>query len=324
MCASRLVFRASLGILLCVGGEAASAMICIENATAYRDKDGDGYGSTANGTALACLSPFSVPSGYTLDNSDCNDNSAAIKPGATEVCEGVDNDCDGQVDEGVKSTFYRDFDSDTYGSTVNGTTQACSAPGGYVGSNSDCNDNNASVKPGVYKTCGVGPCFRSVLACNGLVEQMCSPGAATAEVCDGVDNDCDGQADDSLVRSCYDGPSATAGVGECTAGTQTCTAGTWGACSGQVLPRAEQCDVKDTDCDGSLNNLPQLTCGTGPCARTAPACKLECWYDQFGNYRCVWDDNLCMPGTPVNEVCNGADDDCDGNTDDGVLLTFYS
>src|SRR6185295_3637787 len=73
--------------------------------TFYADTDGDGYGNTSS-TTSAC----SAPSGYVADATDCNDANAAVNPGATEACNGVDDDCDTQVDEGVQSTFYADTD----------------------------------------------------------------------------------------------------------------------------------------------------------------------------------------------------------------------
>jgi hypothetical protein len=101
-----------------------------------------------------------------VDIADCRPFDPAIHPGATEVCDGVDNDCDGLVDEGVTTTFYRDADGDGYGNPLV-STQACSAPTGYVASNTDCNDASAAIHPGA------------------------------TEVCDGVDNDCDGLVDET-------------------------------------------------------------------------------------------------------------------------------
>jgi hypothetical protein len=88
------------------------------------DKDGDGYGDNCT------LGP------------DCNDNNSAIHPGATEVCNGIDDNCNGQTDEGVKATFYRDADNDTFGTPAE-TIQACTEPAGYVSDNSDCDDTDA-------------------------------------------------------------------------------------------------------------------------------------------------------------------------------------
>lgn len=131
--------------------------------TFYRDADGDGYGAVADSTQ-AC----SAPAGYVADNTDCDDANAAIHPGAAEICNSTDDNCDSQLDEGVKSTFYRDADGDGYGTAAD-STQACSAPPGYVTNNADCNDANVAIRPGA------------------------------AEVCNEVDDDCDGQIDEGLT-----------------------------------------------------------------------------------------------------------------------------
>jgi len=142
----------------------------------YVDADGDGYGSTT--TASLCA--VSAPAGYSSVNTDCNDSNAAIKPTATEVCDLVDNNCDGTIDEGVKTTFYRDADGDGYG-TAGTTSAACTAPTGYVASSTDCNDANSAIKPGA------------------------------TELCDGIDQDCDGaydngfpDADGDTIGDCVD------------------------------------------------------------------------------------------------------------------------
>jgi hypothetical protein len=109
----------------------------------YKDLDGDGY--TDGTTQVGC----SAPSGYVLSatSGDCNDNDLNINPGKTEICDGIDNNCNGQTDEGVKLVFYRDKDGDGYGDK-NDQTLACAQPTGYVSNSSDCNDNDPNVSPG--------------------------------------------------------------------------------------------------------------------------------------------------------------------------------
>ena len=133
----------------------------------YQDADGDGYGN-ATVSQQAC----SKPSGYVANSSDCNDSNAAVHPGAAEACNGIDDDCDGQVDEAVGSLWYQDADGDGYGNATV-SQQACSKPSGYVADSSDCNDSNAAVHPGA------------------------------AEVCNGIDDDCDGQIDEAVGSLWY-------------------------------------------------------------------------------------------------------------------------
>jgi MYXO-CTERM domain-containing protein len=127
------------------------------------DINGDGFddvavgrpehtgGSTRSGVAYLYLGT----DGSTIDadgdgyytSTDCDDTSASVHPGATETCNSVDDDCDDVVDDGVSTTYYRDADSDGYGSTTV-TTTGCSVPSGYVTTATDCNDSSALAHPG--------------------------------------------------------------------------------------------------------------------------------------------------------------------------------
>ncbi|MFZ9882368.1 MAG: putative metal-binding motif-containing protein, partial [Phycisphaerales bacterium] len=95
--------------------------------TYYTDADNDGFGSSS-ATGVSSCSPIS---GSVTNNGDCNDADGAVNPNATEVCDGIDNNCAGGIDEGVTITFYRDADNDTYGS-ASVTVTGCTAPAGYV------------------------------------------------------------------------------------------------------------------------------------------------------------------------------------------------
>ncbi|MBM4393999.1 MAG: putative metal-binding motif-containing protein, partial [Deltaproteobacteria bacterium] len=115
----------------------------------------------ASSSTVAC----DAPSGSVADATDCDDGEASVNPAATEVCDGVDDDCDGTIDDGLAtSTWYEDNDGDGYGD-ASSSTVACDAPAGSVANATDCDDGEASVNP------------------------------TATEVCDGLDNNCDGSTD---------------------------------------------------------------------------------------------------------------------------------
>ena len=91
----------------------------VESEQAILDNDGDGY-----------------------IEDDCDDNDANINPGSEELCDGVDNDCDGEIDEGVLDLFYIDADGDGFGDESN-TELACDSPVGFVPNGNDCDDQDA-------------------------------------------------------------------------------------------------------------------------------------------------------------------------------------
>ncbi|WP_367391080.1 HYR domain-containing protein [Lewinella sp. LCG006] len=107
----------------------------------YLDGDGDGFGDGA--PIFDCQAPGPD---YVLRNGDCDDANDAIHPNATEVCDGVDNNCNTLTDEGVLLTFYLDADGDGFGESSN-SQLACSAPMGFVADNTDCNDDDPLEKP---------------------------------------------------------------------------------------------------------------------------------------------------------------------------------
>ena len=114
--------------------------------------------------------------------------------------------------------------------------------------------------------------FLAQTGCSGS-EETCVP---SAEVCDGQDNDCNGEVDEgcacvnAATQPCYTGAANTRGVGTCHDGQQTCVDGQWGDCLGEVLPAHEQCDGhgEDEDCDGIVddgfapNENPNCSSGT--------------------------------------------------------------
>src|SRR5678816_4612436 len=125
-----------------------------------------------SGNAAISVQACTPPAGYVADNTDCDDTNSNIHPGAPEICIRDSNNCNGQTDEGVTSTFYADADGDGYGDAAI-SVQACTAPPGYVADKTDCDDTNSNIHPGA------------------------------AEICDSKDNNCNGQIDEGVTSTFY-------------------------------------------------------------------------------------------------------------------------
>ena len=198
--------------------------------TWYADADGDSYAG-ATLTLVAC----DAPAGYQAAATDCDDLDPTSFPGGTEVCDGADNDCDTDVDEGLGQPWFADLDGDGYGDPDN-TTTACDAPLDYVANDDDCDDGEATASP------------------------------ASFEICDGIDNDCDGVADEAgaIGGSTFwvDGDGDDYGDPDQPT-TEACDAPTGYAdndddCDDALTPVnpgvLEICaDAIDNDCDGLIN-----------------------------------------------------------------------
>ncbi len=314
------------------------------------DADGDGY----------------------LASEDCDDADATTNPGATEICDGIDNDCDDEVDEGVRDTWYADADGDGYGDRDD-AVESCDGPAGTVPSATDCDDTDAAVYPSASERCngvdddcdgavdedvrgtwfldadgdGYGDPGSPIDSCDppeGAVDndEDCDDTAARAnpdgiEVCDRLDNDCDGRVDEEAEDAPtwyadvdgdgYGDPLNTTNACETPTGyvdqARDCDDGDF-----DVRPDAdERCDGIDNDCDGQVDDAdPSVDPTTG-----------STWYadadrDGFGDAAapvsaCLQpsgavtdatdcDDTTAAVSPAASEVCNGVDDDCDGLTDD--------
>lgn len=108
----------------------------------------------------------------------------------------------------------------------------------------------------------------------------------TTEVCNGVDDDCDGQIDESLSRACYTGSPETEGVGVCHGGTQTCTEGEWGPCFGELTPQSEVCNLLDDDCNGAVDGG---LCTPGACEGGG----MHLFWDCMGGFCSIRDTKAC-------------------------------
>ena len=280
----------------------------------YTDSDGDGFGAP---TPFKCLCapapPFIAPNG-----TDCDDNDSLVNPSASEVCNGIDDNCNGYVDEdnaGGCTIFFRDSDNDGYG--VSGDARCLCAPKPPYSATrlGDCDDADPNINPDAV------------------------------EVCNGVDDDCNEIIDPEGSQGCrqYYKDADRDGVGT---GTPRClcrpegvfTATESGDCDDNdptVSPQAvETCDSKDNNCNGIIDEEGAQGClhyykdedgdtfGTGG---SRCLCSPEGLYRATRPGDCDDTDPNVFPGAP--EVCNGKDDNCDDSTDPAGSVgctTYYA
>jgi streptogramin lyase len=300
----------------------------------YPDADRDGFGDAFAPPRLACEP---IP-GMVASSSDCDDSRPDINPAATEVCDGLDNDCDGRVDVFAVDAglFFPDRDGDGFGDSRS-PERACEAPARTVSTGGDCDDLRPTVYPGAEEVCnGLDD------NCNGAIDEgvrnACGGcGPVPDEICgNGLDDNCNGAIDEAAAgcfcdgrtrQPCYAGPPTTLGIGTCQGGfmdclcpggERICTNGTWGACEGQVLPTTEVCDGVDNNCDGRTDEGLRNACGTcGPApVEVCDGVDNNCngLIDEGVRLAC----GLCPGEVGGDEICaNGLDDNCDGRVDEG-------
>ena len=272
----------------------------------YLDKDDDGYG-VASAQACLCAADETYT---TIEAGDCDDSDGDVHPGAEEVCDSVDNNCDSVTDPpGIPGTekYYTDGDGDGYskglvsaflcGPTTEHPTQVTG----------DCDDNDDQIFPGAE------------------------------EICDGEDNDCDNtvdgpETDQNCTTNCGWGVQTCEG-GEllpCTAPPENLCVDAddcsmYVTCEQCPPPAPEICDGEDQDCDGVVDNNIPLTlldgttvmgvgqpCGAGVCAGGVTECA-----PGGAGMLC---DNEALAAV---ETCNGEDDDCDGDVDEGLTQKVW-
>ena len=278
---------------------------------------------------------------------DCDDDNPAVNGDAVEICDGIDNDCDNEVDEGLRATFYRDLDGDGYGDPT-ADTLSCSQPADHVVLAGDCADTDPDRHPGAPETDCTDPvdynCDGSVgfadvdgdgvAACEDCNDGDAEIYAGANEVCDDKDNDCDGDVDEDpldgntfyidhdgdgfgdpeenyAVVACGDAPS---GFVEDNTDCNDLAA--------TAYPDAEEfCDGLDNDCNGLIDvDDPDVTDagyyypdsdgdGFGEEGALTRACEN---LDGFITVGGDCDDTRELVNPDMTEVCNnGLDDDCD-------------
>jgi hypothetical protein len=268
---------------------------------------------------------------------DCDDSDPDVNEEATEVCDGKDNDCDGDVDEGVTTSFYADEDGDDFGDP-DAVVERCEAEDDEVEDNTDCNDDDPESFPGAD------------------------------EFCDGVDNDCDGDIDeaDALDAANWYRDTDGDGFGADDDTTLGCDPGDgWelegGDCDEgdtDINPGADEiCDDVDNDCDGDIDEDEAIDAtrwyadldddGFGDPENSRFACEqpedfviddMDCddededefpgvmWYpdgdtDGFGDETAMA--TLCERSAPTDVSNNRDCDDTDASISPAVLETWY-
>ena len=294
----------------------------VDATTWFTDADADGWGDDAN-PQTACA----APAGTTDQGGDCDDADATRSPSATEVCGGIDEDCDGLLDDedpsldlSTAGTWYADSDADGYGDPHR-ATQACAAPADHLADRTDCDDTTADVHPDAQ------------------------------EVCDDLDNDCDGLVDDGDPS--VDPLSSRPFYADADADGYGAGAVAFEACSGgegfvpndadcddldaDISPAArEVCDPDDVDenCDG-LADDDDATVDTATTVMWVPDADTDGFGDATdpGTPLCdaptgtstAWttdtsdcDDSDASVHPDATEVCDAddVDEDCDGLADD--------
>ncbi|MCB9530358.1 MAG: hypothetical protein H6700_01165 [Myxococcales bacterium] len=343
----------------CVDGTCPGGFSC----ETVRDEAGDTTSQCVplSGECVGCLDRdrdgFGV--GPDCDGYDCDDSDRDVNVGATEVCDGADNDCDGQIDElGAlrSSTFYADADGDGAGDAA-ASVEACGPTDDFPANNGDdCNDGNAEVFPGADEICdGVdndcnpdtadGASNPEVgVACDGPDADSCASARticvagevvcpetaeSVAELCDGLDNDCDPDtadgADDPLLGEPCDG----ADDDLCEEGIYVCAGAEGRVCTDRTRSNREVCDGVDNDCNGAIDDVTEGAptwyfdrdgdrYGADDSATVACSSPGRDFVERGGDC----DDTQAEINPDADEVCDGADNDCDGEIDvdaiDGV------
>ncbi len=309
--------------------------------------------TVSNGATFACT--ITPAPGYALDT--LTDNGASV---VGSVVGGTYTSGAVTADHTITGTFKKDFGSGCGGNaecqggicvdgvccntTCTGSCQACNVAGsagtctstvsasgnGETDSSCDGVDNNCNGQKdegfvGVQTRCGVGACAATGTStcANGVEDRAvgtCVAGNATAEVCDGVDNDCD-QKTDQLDDSLEVAPNCANQAGECLGAKRTRCQGAagWAACTdadyvakSPFYSSVELCDSKDNNCGGGTDEGFGLgdSCSVGLGACTATGTRV-CLANKSGGCS-------VQPGAPANETCNAVDDNCDGMTDNVV------
>ena len=277
----------------------------------YRDADGDGAGSYTV-TTTAC----EAPEGFVAYSTDCDDTDRPVNPDATEMCNGYDDNCDGDADENTAidaTLWYVDQDDDGFGEDKT-EYAACEATEGDVATGGDCDDGNKNVSPSADELCN-------------LIDDDCDSETDESDALDAsiwyVDVDNDGFGADATAYSACEATVGDVGIG--------------GDCNdndGQESPNADEiCDGNDDNCDGYIDEDTAVNAktwyfdsdgdGFGTEISAYAACSPKSgdveWSGDCNDF-----DADEFPG--ADEICDGNDDNCDGYIDEDTAIdatTWY-
>jgi hypothetical protein len=277
---------------------------------------------------------------------------------APESCDGIDNDCDGDVDDGAQYTGEQCGLTDA-GICDYGTMQCVGADliceEALLPQTEECdnvdNDCDGDVDEGLFRPCQT-VCGSGIETCSAGQWVNCNAQQPVEEICDAEDNDCDGLIDEELectcppeflgmLLPCQSNPRLTCGAGfmECICQDEDCAITAFTECQAlcayepQVqedcdptlgIPQPEKCNAWDDDCDGDIDEGLVAECYTGPretagVGQCAPG-NFHCFVGRWGNENDgIFIDELCLDQIlPEDEICDHADNDCDGDIDEDL------
>ncbi len=266
----------------------------------YVDTDNDGFGNLVMKMDTCITFP---PLGFVANSLDCNDNDSNINPDSPEICDGIDNNCSGAIDENLPLfSYYLDNDNDGFGNLlIKMDTCITFPPLGFVANSLDCNDDDLEINPN------------------------------TSEICDGIDNDCSGIIDDGLTIYTYYYDADGDGFGDLSSPLDTCLSSPINQYVTNALDCEdsdllinpdinEVCDDIDNDCNGIINDgldrfryyLDNDGDGFGEEFSFVDTC---IFVAPFGfvidSTDCDDDNGLIYPGA-LDLADNGIDEDCSG------------